>query len=75
MSQGREAGECHVLLKSCWSMLSPFFLGIYLKIDSHVSVNHLKVLQGIHGLSLFYRKENMARGGGGQKVLGHVAQS
>lgn len=57
-----------VMVVNAFSILSCCLL----KIDSHVSVNHLKVLQGMHGLLLFYRKENMA---GGQKVLSHMAQS
>lgn len=41
-----------------------------LKIVFHVSVNHLKILQGIHGLSFFYRKENMAGGPEGSELHG-----
>lgn len=60
-----------VIVVNAFSILS----WCLLKIDSHVSVNHLKVLQVIHGLSLFYRKKTWRRLEGRQKVLSHVAQS
>lgn len=69
----READEsprpAGLTVVNAFSVLSQHLL----KIDSHVSVDRFKVLQGIHGLSLFYGKENTM--GVGQKVLSHMTQS